>query len=47
MNLIELINKNIPLDNPFLSAICIGILFMILYDIYHLIFSSIFSWFKK
>ncbi len=46
-SLIEIINKNLPLDNPFISAIALGILFMILYDLYHLIFSSVFSWFRK
>lgn len=47
MNLVDFIKNNLYTDDPFIQAICIGILFMILYDFYHLLHSSICSWFKR
>lgn len=45
--LISFINNNLPLDNPVITAICLGIVFMVIYDFYHLLFSAVLSWFKK
>lgn len=48
MSLIEWINENLSFDNgPFVAAIMLAILFTIVYDFYHLLFSSVVSWFKK
>lgn len=34
-------------DNPFILAIILGIIFTLIYDFYHLLFSSVLTWFKK
>lgn len=48
MSLIEWINNNLTFEQgPFIASIMLGILFLIVYDFYHLLFSSIISWFKK
>ncbi len=47
MSIVEAISHYINTDDPFIMSICIGILFFIFFDFYHLMFSSIFSWFKK
>lgn len=45
--IIDFINNNLPLENPFISAVALGILFLIIYDFYHLLFSAVLTWFKK
>lgn len=48
MTLLEWIQANIAFDNePIVVAMMIGIIFMIVYDFYHLLFSAVLSWFKK
>lgn len=46
-NLIDFINSNLSLDNYFLTAIELGIIWVVVYDFYHLLFNSILSWFTK
>lgn len=45
--IIEFINANLSDIDPFTRAIALGIIFMIIYDFYHLLFASVTSWFKK
>lgn len=47
MTIIEFIENNLPLDNPFISAVALAIIFLIVYDFYHILISSILTWFKK
>lgn len=48
MSLIEWINTNITFNyGEIIASIMIGILFLLVYDFYHLLFNSITSWFKK
>lgn len=47
MNLVEWIQSNLVVDNPLLTAVCITILFILIYDFYHALFSAILTWFKR
>lgn len=47
MGLIDWITANLPLDNPFITAVSLGILWLVIYDFYHLLFNSVLSWFRK
>ncbi len=47
MSIIDFINANLPLDEPIIAAVALGIIFLLCYDFYHLLFSSVLSWFKK
>jgi len=47
MSLSDFVTKNLYTDNPLIQAICIGFLFVIVYDFYHLLHSAILSWFKR
>lgn len=47
MTLIEFIEANLPLDEPIICAVCLGIIFIISYDFYHMLFSAVLSWFKR
>ena len=48
MNLVEWVTNNLSFDNgSFITAIMLGILWLVVYDFYHLLFSAVLSWFKK
>lgn len=48
MSILEFLNANIDLNlPPILQAVILGIIFLLIYDFYHLLFSSVLSWFKK
>lgn len=47
MNLVEWISANLPIDSPFVCAIALGFLVIVVHDFYSLLFSAIFSIFKK
>lgn len=47
MSLIEFIEANIISDNPLVMAICIGVLFGAFFELYHTLFSAVFTMFKK
>lgn len=48
MTLLEWVQANISSDaDPIITAIMIGIVFVIAHDFYHLLFSAVLSWFKK
>jgi len=48
MSITQFITQNIGFENGYLiTAITLGFMFVVVYDFYHLLFSSIFSWFKK
>lgn len=47
MTIIEFINANLPLDEPIITAVCLGIIFILIYDFYHMLFSAVLSWFKR
>lgn len=48
MNLVEFFTSNFTLEEgPFVSAILLGIIWMIVYDFYHVLFSAVLTWFKK
>lgn len=48
MTLLEWIQTNVAFDGaPIVTAVMIGILFIIAHDFYHLLFSAVLSWFKK
>lgn len=47
-NIISFIQSNISSElHPFVVMIALGIVWIVIYDFYHLLFSSILSWFKK
>lgn len=48
MSLIEWISQNLTDEYGYLvMAIMLGMLWMIVYDFYHLLFNAVISWFKK
>lgn len=48
MSILEFLENNISLDlPPILQAVILGIIFLLVYDFYHLLFSAVISWFKK
>ena len=48
MSLVDWIISNYPAGYGVeISAIGLGILFIIVYDFYHLLFSAVLSWFKR
>lgn len=47
MTINEFITANLNLDNPLLTAITLGIIWMVCHDFYHMLFSAVLSWFKK
>lgn len=48
MNLVEFIELNIPTAcDPLISAVALGILWIVIHDFYHIVFSAMFSFFKK
>lgn len=47
MTLIEWLENNLPLDNPFISAIALAFLIIVVHDFYSLLFSAVTTWFRK
>lgn len=49
MSLVEFIQSNIQILelSPFESAIALGIIWLVIYDFYHLLHNAVFSWFRK
>lgn len=48
MSLIEFIEVHIPFSYGVeISAIALGIIWIIIYDFYHLLFSAVLTWFKS
>lgn len=48
MTIPEFISNNLPSDvEPVIIAVSLGIIFLTVYDLYHLLFSAVLSWFKK
>jgi len=48
MNLQEWVSSIFVNDfSPFVNTVLLGIVWLIVYDFYHLLFASVFSWFKK
>lgn len=48
MTLIDWFLSNFTIEYGFsVAAILLGIVWMICYDFYHLLFSAVLSWFKK
>ena len=47
MSIQEFITNNLNVDEPILSAISLGIIFLIVYDFYHILISAVLSHFKK
>lgn len=48
MSLLEFIEKNISADlDPLLMSVVLGIIWIIIHDFYHLLFSAVLSWFKS
>ena len=47
MSIVEFIQNNLYLDDPVISAISLGIIFLIVYDFYHFLISGALSWLKK
>jgi hypothetical protein len=47
MTLIEFVENNFSLDNYLVAAISLGIIWIVVYDFYHLLFSAITSWFTR
>lgn len=48
MTLLEWFQANVDFNlDPKITAVLIGIIFMIAHDFYHMLFSAVLSWFKK
>lgn len=48
MSILEFLQANIDLNlPPVIVAVILGIIWLVVYDFYHLIFTSVLSWFKK
>ncbi len=47
MNLIDFINDNLDFDNPLLTAVTLFIIYSVISDSFHYLFSAVLSWFKK
>lgn len=47
MTIIEFIEANLPLDNPLITSVSLFIIFLVIYDFYHYLISSVLSWFKR
>lgn len=48
MTIIEFITENLPLDiHPLVTSVALSIIFLVVYDFYHLLISSVLTWFKK
>lgn len=48
MNVFEWLQSIIPADlPPLIKAVGLAIIFAIVFDVYHLLFSGVFSWLKK
>lgn len=47
MTLIEWIQSNMVTNDPLLTAVSIMILFILIYDFYHALWSAVLTWFKK
>lgn len=48
MNVFEWLQHVVPADCPdLLKAVGCAIIFVIVYDVYHLLFKGVFSWLKK
>lgn len=48
MSIVEFLQNNIDLNlPPVIQAVMLGIIFLVVYDFYHLMFSAVLSWFKK
>lgn len=47
MTITDFITNNLNVDDPILSAISLGIIFLIVYDFYHILMSAVLSHFKK
>ncbi len=47
MTITEFITNNLPAEDPILAAVSLGIIFLVSYDMYHMLFSAVLSHFKK
>lgn len=47
MTIIEFIEANLPLDNPLITSVSLFIIFVVIYEFFHYLFSAVLSWFKK
>lgn len=47
MNLLQFIESNISTTNPVLTGIQLSIIFIIVFEFYHLLFSCVFALFRR
>lgn len=48
MSLLEFVQANISTDvEPIITAVMLGIIFIVVHDFYHVLCSAVLSWFKK
>ena len=47
ISLTDWISQNLFAEDPLLGGVTLGILFLVSYDFYHLLFSAVCSWLKK
>ena len=47
MTIVDFIVNNLYLDDPVITAISLGIIFLVVYDFYHFLISAVLSWLKK
>lgn len=48
MNLVEWFTANFTTEHgPLVAAVLLGIVWMIVYDFYHMLISAVLTWFKK
>lgn len=48
MTLIEWITNNLTFEHgDLVAAVLLAVIFLIVYDFYHLLFSAVLTWFKK
>ena len=47
-DLVDFLMNNITFEHgPLVAAVLLGIVWMVIYDFYHMFFSAVLSWFKK
>lgn len=48
MSLVEWITANLTFEHgELVAAVLLAVIFLLVYDFYHLLFSAVLSWFKK
>ena len=48
MSLVDWIQSNLTFQHgDLVAAVLLAVMFLLLYDFYHLLFSAVLSWFKK